>query len=117
MDEDGSLKKPHYHVYLNFGDANVQYEHAAKWFNTRPSMVQKIKSSKLLALQYYLHMNQPDKHHYPMETLRANFDVAAFLASESQKASVNKLLAQCADGTITPYNYEAYSMEKEDSLS
>lgn len=108
MDEDGNLKKPHYHVYLNFGDANVQYEHAAKWFDTRPSMVQKIKSNKLLTLQYYLHMNQPDKHHYPTEALRANFDVAAFLAAESQKASVNKLLAQCADGTITPYNYEAY---------
>ena len=108
VDEDGNLKKPHYHVYMNFGNTNVQYEHVAKWFNTRPSMVQKIKSNKLRTLQYYLHQNEPNKHHYPMENLHSNFDVAAFFATETQKASLNKIIEQCADGTITPYNYEAY---------
>ncbi len=31
-----------------------------------------------------------------------------FFAAETQKASFTKILEQCADGTITPWNYDAY---------
>ena len=108
LDDDGQLKKPHYHLYLNFGQNNVQFEHAAKWFDTSPNKVERIKTSKLFTLQYYLHKNEPGKHQYPLEALRANFDVAAFLESASKTASFQKILEQCADGTITPWNYDTY---------
>ncbi len=108
LDDDGQLKKPHYHLYLNFGQNNVQFEHVAKWFNTSANKVERIKTSKLFTIQYYLHKNEPGKHQYPLEAIRANFDAAAFLEGASKKASFQKILEQCADGTITPYNYEDY---------
>lgn len=105
VDEKGNLLKPHYHVYLGFGTGSVKYEHAAKWFQTTPDKVERIKSNLPFTLQYYMHIHQENKHQYPMEAIVANFDVAAELADNQAETSLNNLIRQCADGTITPYNY------------
>lgn len=108
VDEEDKPVKPHYHVYLGFGNTNVQYEHAAKWFGTTPDKVQRIKSNLAITLQYYMHLHQDSKHPYPMEAIVANINIAAELATHQAEIFLNDLIRQCADGTITPYNYTDY---------
>ena len=102
---DGTPKKPHFHIYINFGGSAPEFKYIAAWFNIPESRVQKIKTNKPTVLCYYTHENEPYKHQYPLEDMVANFDVAAYLKEHEQKASVSKVIQQCADGTITPLNY------------
>ena len=44
LDELGQPKKAHYHIYLVFGNCNLQFQHVAAWFQVKPQMVQKIKT-------------------------------------------------------------------------
>ena len=105
VNEDGTLKKPHFHVYIYFGGSAPEFKYVAAWFNISEHMIQKIKTNKATVLRYYTHENAPHKHQYPLEDMVANFDVAAYLKEHEQKASVSKVIQQCADGTITPLNY------------
>lgn len=105
VEENGDLKKPHYHIFLNFGDTNWKFEYIAKWFNIPAQFVGKIKTNKPLTLRYFTHENCPNKHPYSVYDIVANFDVKALLEKESQKVTLNQLIKQCADGTITPRNY------------
>lgn len=105
-DDDGNLKKPHYHLYLGFGKTNCQFEYIAKWFGLEPNKVQKIKSAgEFHVLNYYLHRNEPLKHQYGIEEIIANFDVQQVLARRPQKEDLDNVLKACAAGDITKQNY------------
>lgn len=108
INENGELKKPHYHTFMNFGNTNWTFEDVAKWFPISVEMVGRIKTNKALTLRYYLNENEPEKHLYSIDDMVANFDVQGYLDKQKQKASLNKLLQQCADGTITQLNYTEY---------
>lgn len=108
VQDDGSPKPEHYHVYLNFGKASWTPAEVAKWFEIKPELVQMIKSNKATVLRYFLHENCPDKHQYPLDDMVANFDVEAFLQQQKQSASLDTLLRQCSDGKITRLNYTQY---------
>lgn len=108
VDDKGAPEKAHYHVYCNCGQTSVDFKNVANWFDTQENRVNKIETNMATVLRYYTHENQPDKHPYPLENMVANFDVKAFLEGEAQKASIDELIQQCADGTITPLNYTQY---------
>ena len=107
-DANGDIKKPHYHVYMGFGTTNVQFKHVSSWFHSTQNSVNKVETNKYYLLQYYLHINCPEKHQYSIDEMTANFDVRLFLATKQRGDSLQKIIEQCADGTITPYNYDRY---------
>ena len=108
LDELGQPKKPHYHVYLGFGGNNVQFRHVAAWFQVKPQMVQKIKTSKHQLIKYYLHCNHPEKSQYPMEKLTASFDVQKLFQTHAQAMRLEDILERCAQGIITRQNFQEF---------
>lgn len=105
LDNNGSLKKAHYHVYMHFGQGNASLESVAKWYGVSTSYVAKIKSNQYLILKYYLHDNIPNKHQYAINDMICNFDLSEFFMAHEQKTSLDDIINQCAKGIITPYNF------------
>ena len=109
LDEDGNLKKPHYHLYLSFGNTNCQFEYIAKWFDLEPNKVQRIRSrGEFYILNYYLHRDEPLKYQYGIEEIIANFDVQQVLDRRTKKENLDNILRACAEGVITRQNYERH---------
>lgn len=92
--EDGTLKEPHVHVYMNFGKSAATFEAVAKWFQDKPQYVCKVKGRKADVLQYLTHRNAPNKYQYPAEELHANFDVQEMIEKCEQEASTADALDQ-----------------------
>ena len=106
LDKNGNPKKPHYHVYLSFGNSSTSIQSVANHFGIKENQVSKIRSNRYLTLRYYLHIGT-DKHQYPVDAMAANFDVQAFFDSknaELQRKKVEELLENCAAGIITRAN-------------
>lgn len=108
VDKNGDPVKAHYHIYLHFGNTNWKYEDVAKWFGIKVNHVARVKTNKALALRYYMHEGQPNKHQYPVEAYVANFDVKAYLDKVAQKVNLDTLISKCAAGEITRLNYTQY---------
>ncbi len=68
--------RPHYHIYVNFGNNGVSHELVASWFNVPPNFVNKIKGRSTDMLAYLTHSNdsQKHKHQYDPSEVVANFD-------------------------------------------
>lgn len=71
--------RPHYHIYVNFGNAGVPHEDVASWFGVPENMVSKILGRRTDALLYLTHSNdsQQNKHRYSPKEIVSNFDVAS----------------------------------------
>lgn len=105
-DENGVLKKAHFHLYLNFGKSSATTSQVAKWFGVAENHVERIKTKRYYVLKYYLHTNSPEKHQYSVDELICNFDVNAFFKAYENNTSLNQILADCGNGEITPANYQ-----------
>ena len=108
VDNSGKSKPSHYHVYLNFGTNNVQFQHIAQWFGIKENLVSKIKANKYATIKYFIHKDYPDKFQYDVSNVYASFDIEKFLNENERNESLNNLLQRCANGEITPFNYEKY---------
>lgn len=125
VSEDGKPKKPHFHVYLNFGNTNWTFAAVAKWFGLEPQFVEKIKADpkdehptigKYYVLRYFTHAAYPEKHFYPVSSFVTNIEnVEEFFAREQENAlkrakkganvDLAELLEKCSTGQIMPYDY------------
>lgn len=105
LDEDGNLKKPHYHVYQNFGKASIKIESVAKWFGIQENYVERVKGRMVDVIRYYTHEKEPEKHQYSYDDITANFDIMAVLEEESEKVDKADLIERCSNGTITRRNF------------
>ena len=87
--EDGTPKKPHYHVFLHFGYA-VDISKVATWFSCAENHVNKIRKRWDSAMLYLVHKNALDKYQYSVEEVVASFDYAAEVAriEKAEKAKV-----------------------------
>nr|DAG73103.1 MAG TPA: Plasmid like replication protein [Inoviridae sp.] len=70
FDENGELKKEHYHVYIKFSK-QIRSETILKIFNT--SVFEEVKDINAL-MRYFLHLGEENKHEYSQEELIKNFD-------------------------------------------
>lgn len=110
FDEEGNLIakqgdiKPHYHVYLNFGNSAIDFSSAATWFGVAPNYVEKVKGHMVDVIRYYTHEKKPEKHQYSYDDIIANFDVEEFVKQESSKVNIDEIIELCANGTITRRN-------------
>ncbi len=68
--------RPHYHIYVNFGNAGVKHDIVARWFELDPNFIEKIKGRKADVLLYLIHGNesQKNKHQYSPDEVVSNFD-------------------------------------------
>lgn len=104
MEDDGSYKKPHYHVYIGFGKSSTSIQSVANRFKIPQHLVQKIKSNKYYALRYFLHSGVEGKHQYQVGQMVASFNVQDFFDSQSTKKNLDRVLEECAAGIITRAN-------------
>lgn len=56
--------RPHYHIYVNFGNSGVPHEMVAGWFQVPPNLVNKVKGRKADVLLYLIHGQESQKHKY-----------------------------------------------------
>ena len=56
--------RPHYHIYINFGNNGVSHELVANWFNVPANFVNKVKGRKTDMLLYLTHGNDTQKHKF-----------------------------------------------------
>lgn len=105
--EDGSPKKPHWHVYLKFTD-NRQFEDVAKWFGISSNFLGYIKGRWVDALKYAIHKNAPEKHQYNLDECIANFNVEDDIkkddSKKSKQARKEEIIKLITDGVIRPFN-------------
>lgn len=68
--------RPHYHIYVNFGNSGVDSADVAKWFGVPENFVNKIHGRRTDMLLYLTHgqENQKHKHQYSPSEVVANFD-------------------------------------------
>lgn len=61
--------RPHYHIYVNFGNNGVSHELVASWFNVPPNFVSKVKGRMSDVLLYLIHGNESQKHKHQYDPL------------------------------------------------
>lgn len=62
---DGTPKKPHVHIFMNFGNSkSCRIKDIANWFNTQPNFVEKIKTTWEQAVAYTVHAFDQSKYQY-----------------------------------------------------
>lgn len=103
-EDDGSYKKPHYHVYIGFGKSSTSIQSVANRFKIPQHLVQKIRSNKYYALRYFLHSGVEGKHQYQVGQMVASFNVQDFFDSQNAKKNLDRVLEECAAGIITRAN-------------
>ena len=108
LDEENKPKKPHYHVFLNYGNGNVKPKDVAAWFNIKENAVERIHTNKFRTLRYYLHLDEENKHKYSIDELISNFDVQKYFLSEENKMSKSELIKLCAEGVINRQNFHEH---------
>lgn len=100
--DKGEPLKAHYHVLLHFG-RSIDTTNCETWFGCSSSAVEKIKGRWKDALLYIIHRNSPEKHQYPVESVRASFDFEDELAradkAEKQKTLAPTLATEILNGT------------------
>lgn len=126
--EDGSYKKPHYHVYVHFSTSRT-IQSCAKLLKVPENRVSKITSDRhngnprlgmYYTINYYTH-DDTEQHHYDPETFICSpgFDVVKYLEEENNRREEHRIkneagsgiydtLLMCAEGKITPQNYPKF---------
>lgn len=97
--EDGTPKKPHYHVYVHF-DTSRDIEKVAKWFSIKSNYISKIKGRWKDGLLYCTHRNAPFKYQYNPADVVANFDyeeeLERLIKEDKNRLSSTKLNEMCS---------------------
>lgn len=73
LNEDGSPKKPHYHVYCKLPSQKSRKSFGEK-FGIMPNYIQYAVSDKQ-CVRYLRHLDDPDCFQYPAEQVVCNYDV------------------------------------------
>lgn len=77
LDDDGNLKKAHYHVYGKFDTARTP-QSVSNALGVGVSSL-RVVSSWRGAVRYTLHLDHPDKFQYSVDDIVANFDTVKLL--------------------------------------
>lgn len=67
IDENGSLKKPHYHIYIRFNKPTTKKQ-VSKYFNVSENLVQSALNPNGI-IRYFLHLDDKDKTQYKKEAI------------------------------------------------
>lgn len=102
--DDGTLKKPHYHLMIRF-KTSFETDKMLSWFNIKSNAIEKIKGRFADGLLYLTHENAPHKYQYGLEEVKSNFDFNKERKQKAKKEEVDRILQDIADGKIRPYEF------------
>lgn len=68
--QDGSLKKPHYHVMLYYGHGSTTYNHVLELTRSLNQPIPQPYDSFKGAFEYLSHKNDPDKYQYNPDEIK-----------------------------------------------
>ena len=106
--EDGTLKEPHWHIYLRLKDS-TDSKYIAQVFGVPEQYINRVKGKWADALMYCIHENAPEKFQYSEEDVISNFDFHAVKEKEKAKKVKDARLLEIIDGIdtgqIREYNY------------
>ena len=86
--KEGTLKKPHIHLYLNFGQGSATFKDVARWFKDEPQYVGKVHGRKADMLLYLTHRNVPEKYQYKDDEVVSNFDLKQAIEEDQKNHSL-----------------------------
>lgn len=113
VNEDGTLKEPHWHIVLQFTDTQDS-KFICKWFGVEEQYVGKSKSGRFQSmLAYLIHANAKGKFQYPVSNVTANFDYEKALTAIKGQQRLEDILAKIKEGTIREFNYTRYISPEE----
>lgn len=112
--EDGEVKKEHYHIYLVFSQP-VNIGTISKIFNTAPNNINSVKNYQGL-LRYYRHMDNPEKHQYRKDELHLrNIDPAEFEnrtdAKNTEESALKVLIEKMTEENASLKSIMMYALE------
>ena len=114
--EDGTLKEPHWHIYLRLKDS-TDSKYIAQAFNVPEQYINRVKGKWVDALMYCTHENALEKYQYSEDDVVSNFDFHAVKEKEKAKKSKDARLDEIIDGIdtgqIREYNYTQFITMKE----
>lgn len=96
--KEGTPKKPHIHLYLNFGKGGASFDDVARWFKDKPQYVDKVHGRKADILLYLTHQNAPEKYQYKDDEVVSNFDLKQEIAKDQK---LHSLIEQTEDIVYT----------------
>ena len=73
VDDEGNLKKPHYHFILKLKNA-CTIKSLAKRFSVGENLIEPIKKSFNGSLKYLIHFGREDKYQYSVDDVSSNSD-------------------------------------------
>lgn len=94
-DKDKSAEHKHYHYLLIF-DSPRSFRSIANDLEVPVTMLQKVYSKRGM-LDYLTHENDPNKHHYSLDEVHANFDVEGEKKSSSDDLTKEDILEEFHD--------------------
>lgn len=91
VDDNGTPKKLHYHVYIEYKNAR-QPSTISKNFNIAENNIEYCKSTRG-CIRYLVHMNHKEKHQYNKELIESNgLDIDKFLDATTEGDRVEEIL-------------------------
>lgn len=107
--KEGTLKNPHWHVYIQFDDSQHS-QYIARWFGVAEQCVQKCLSGRFEDMCLYAtHKNASEKYQYDTKEVKANFDYVKFIDKNGKLQTRAEELAELiVNGEIREYNYTNY---------
>lgn len=103
--------RPHYHIYLNFGNAGCETSLIAKWFQVEENFIERIKGRQTDIFLYLIHGNdtQQYKHQYAPTEVTANFDFGTEVANA-------KILGNFKEYSYAQQLQYVYSLPKSEKV-
>lgn len=100
LNEVGEIKKPHYHVLLDFSPQTAPTEWTANLLKVQVNNVNRVRNwSK--AYDYLTHKNDPNKYQYDPLLIKSNYEHV----EAPQRANLNDLITSIANGELRPYQF------------
>ena len=122
--EDGTLKEPHWHIFLKFNGA-VPSSAISNLFHVKENYIQTLKKRDYnQAILYLCHLNDNTKFQYDISLVKANFDyqevvkkeIDKYNKQEKKKSKDDRLLEileLISNGTLKEYNYAQHITVEE----
>ena len=84
LKDDGTPKKPHWHVALRLKYA-TNSKYIAEAFNVKEQYIGRVKGKWVDVLMYLTHENAPEKYQYSVDDVTSNFDFESVKEKEKSK--------------------------------
>ena len=110
-DENGELKKPHFHVYgKRSGQSTCKA--TAKKLGIDENALEYVRSWKRF-VRYLIHADNPEKYQYDPSLVESNFEIQNILDPTTEAKKVKEIVDQIMDGNTSTYGLVTYALQND----